>query len=100
MNSPSHNPATSPSKNSSMVSSGGDRSSVTLGDSLWTRQSSSSVFVPEVKGEDISVLLNQGCRGVDALTVVHEARMLDSLPSETDDEELLEELFFVSTNER
>ena len=34
------------------------------------------------------------------LTVVHEARMLDSLPSETDDEKLLEELFFVSTNER
>ena len=40
---------------------------MTLGDSLWMRRSSSSVFVPEVKGEDISVLLNQGCRGVDAL---------------------------------
>ena len=100
MNSPSRNPATSPTKNSSTASSGGDRSSVTLGDSLWRRQSSSSVIVPEVKDEDISLLLNQGCHGVDALTVVHEARVQDSLPSETDDEELLEELFFVSTNER
>ena len=71
INSPSRNPATSPSKNSSTASSGSDRSSVTLRDSLLMRQSSSSVFVPEVKDEDTSVLLNQRCRGVDALTVVH-----------------------------
>ena len=57
-------------------------------------------MIDKQKQSEVGMSANQGCRGVDALTVVHEARMLDSLPSETDDEELLEELFFVSTNER
>ena len=96
MKSPIHNPLSSSSKNSSASSSDGDRSSVTLGDSVW-RHSPTRAVVSE---EDVSVLLNQGCHGVDALAVVREARLQDSLPSETDDEELLEELFFISTNER
>ena len=93
--SPIHNPLPS-SKKSSASSSDGDILSVTLGDSVW-RHSPPRAVVSE---EDVSVLLNQGCCGVDALAVVREARLQDSLPSETDDEELLEELFFISTNER
>ena len=69
-----------------------------LGDSAWRQTQSNAVIVTAEKEEeeDISELLNQECRGVDALAVVREARnqLQESLRTETDDTELLEELFF------
>ena len=77
---------------------------VTLGDSIW-RGASVSVEEKEEEEEeeeeeeDISVLLNRVC-DTDALKVVHEARLKDSLVHKVqqsdDDEDLLDELFFAS----
>ena len=77
---------------------------MTLGDSIW-RGASVSVEEKEEEEEeeeeeeDISVLLNRVC-DTDALKVVHEARLKDSLVHKVqqsdDDEDLLDELFFAS----